>query len=98
MITSTTTTRPTTQARLAAAKTAYLAIPRALATGRESEYLAQVRRAFPHLRIGIYDDEFENSSDWWHNLRGFIADVDVLIVGCDSTRLIGSGVRREIDH
>jgi hypothetical protein len=90
------TLRPWFQARLAGATTAYLSLPSAIATGKEAEYLAQVRRAFPWMRIGIYSKEFEDWRDWRENFEDYMADVDILIIGCDSSRLIGPGCRREI--
>lgn len=93
-----TTDKPITfKDRLANARTAYFSVTRALSRGKEGKMLAQVRRAFPHLRIGTYDSEFESLQDWKTNLNGFIADVDCLIVGCDSSRLVGRGVLREIN-
>jgi len=82
--------------RLGAAKTAYLAIPSSLKRGGEDVVLAQARRYFPHLKIGAYRGEFENSADWRANFASYIAEVDCLIVACDSSRLVGPGVLREI--
>ena len=84
------------RARLEAAKTAYLAIPSSLKSGGEDAVLEQARRYFSHLKIGAYRGEFENSADWRENFDSYIADVDCLIVACDSSRLVGKGVLREI--
>lgn len=79
-----------------AAKTAYLSIPAKLRNGDETKILAQVRSYWPHLRIGAYKAEFDGGKDWQENFANYMADVDCLIVACDSSRLIGPGVLREI--
>jgi hypothetical protein len=79
-----------------AAKTAYLSIPAKLKDGGEEKIIAQVRSYWPHLRIGAYRAEFDGGKDWKENFGDFIAGVDALIVACDSSRLIGPGVLREI--
>ena len=90
-------TKPLTfKDKFQAAKTAYLSIPSALKRGDESKILAQVRQYWPHLRVGAYRAEFDGSRDWKENFGDFITGVDALIVACDSSRLIGPGVLREI--
>src|SRR5262245_50584287 len=91
-----TETQATFKDKLRAAQTAYLSIPAAIAKGREDDLLAQVRAYFPQLRIGAYHCEFEDSADWRENFGTFIDGVDALIIGCDSSRLVGPGIRREI--
>lgn len=82
--------------RFQVAKTAFLSIPSTLKRGGDAEILAQVRKHFSHLRIGAYRGEFEGSRDWRENFYSYMTDVDVLIVACDSSRLVGPGVLREI--
>ena len=89
--------RATIKERLAQATTAYLAIPSAIAQGRDSDLLNRARQHFAHLRIGAFAGEFESRRDWRKNFNSFVADVDCLIVAFDSTRLIGLGVAREIN-
>jgi hypothetical protein len=82
--------------KVKAAQTAYLSIPAGLGKGRESELLAQVRAYFPHLRVSAYQSEFGDSAAWRNGFSAFIDGVDALIIGCDSSRLVGAGIRREI--
>jgi hypothetical protein len=82
--------------KVKAARTAYLSIPAEIGKGREAELLAQVRAYFPHLQVSAYHAEFGNSAAWRDGFNTFINGVDALIIGCDSSRLVGSGIRREI--
>jgi hypothetical protein len=82
--------------RFQAAKTAFVSIPSTLKRGGEEGIIAQVRKYFPHLRVGAYQGEFDGDKDWRENFASYISDVDCLIVACDSSRLIGPGVLREI--
>lgn len=49
------------------------------------------------MRIGTFASEFESGRDWGANLVDFIKGIDCLIIGCDSSRLVGGGVLREIN-
>jgi len=88
----------TVKQRLDAAKTAYLSIPSHLPEAIKADLLKRVRRKFSHLRIGSYATKFKSKTEWRKHIARFLADVDVLIVAIDSTRLAGLGVGREIDQ
>jgi hypothetical protein len=98
-----TTTRPRIPYadRIVEAETAYLSIPTYLKERRE-EVLRAARLTFPKLRLGSFDtefdrDEFKGWKEWAKAFGDFIADCDLLIVACDSSRIITRGVRGEID-
>jgi hypothetical protein len=86
------------RAALLTARTAYVAIPHSLlAQYRESEIVSRVRAHFAHLRaVGSFETEFDSTTHWRHNLAAYLAEVDCLVIACDSSRLIGAGVLREI--
>jgi hypothetical protein len=87
---------PTLKQRLEAARTGYLAISTSLHEDLKANLLERVRLLFPNLRIGSFATEFEDTKDWENHLKSFMSDVDILLVGYDSTRVVGSGVRREM--
>ena len=87
---------PTFKQRLEAARTGYLSISSHLPEDLKANLLERVRLLFPDLRIGSFSTEFEDTKDWEKHLRPFIADIDILLVAFDSTRIVGRGVRREM--
>ena len=90
--------KPTIKERLASAKTAYLSFPSALPGAVKNDLLNRVRRKFSHLRLGSFQSEFEDTRDWRKHIAGFLADIDVLIVAIDASRMAGGGVRHEIER
>jgi len=88
---------PTFKQRLRAAKTGYLSLPSHLSDELKKEILERVRLQFPHIRVGSFATEFENTKDWRNHLKSFISDIDVLIVAHDRTRTLGLGVRKEMN-
>jgi hypothetical protein len=87
--------------RIRTARTAYLSIPTHLKP-EQARILADACLVFPHLKIGNYESnfsqrKFDTWGEWHQAFKDHITDCDLLIVACDSERLITKGVRGEID-
>ena len=60
------------------------------------ELEAQVRRAFPGVRIQTFADFEATAQDWRRNLKRHIGTLDGVIVICDGSRAVRGGVLKEL--
>jgi hypothetical protein len=83
-------------------KVAYLSIPSKWSDEIKDQVLGRVRNDLPDLRIESFKSAFTLSelladpSIWGDLIRNFIAGTAALIVATDSTRVVGVGIKHEI--
>jgi hypothetical protein len=83
-------------------KIAYLSVPSSWSDEVHSQVLQRVRTDLPDLHIESYRTAFTltqllaDSPTWPELFQKFIEGASTLIVACDDTRIVGIGIRREL--
>jgi hypothetical protein len=83
-------------------KIAYLSVPSSWSDEVHSQALQRVRDDLPDLHIESYQTAFtlnqllDESTSWPERFEDFITNSSTLIVTCDDTRIVGIGIRHEL--